>query len=126
MAKKKAKSKPKPKPKAKAKPKAKPKPKPKAKLKAKAKVKVKVKNGPSTVYPAICSPFTANTGDTVEWQQIPTNGCVIEADGAWPFNVGPPIRLPSPSTIMVTAGRGRYNIDVKCCSGEGLKVVTVP
>lgn len=133
MAKKKTKSKPKPnakvKPKAKpkaVKPKTKAKTKPKAKTQSKPTMKSKAKNGPSTVYPPICNSFTANTGDTVIWQSLPSNGCVIESNGNWPFNIGPPITLPSPSTIMVTAGTGRYSINVKCCSGEGLKVVTVP
>jgi hypothetical protein len=118
----KAKAKAKPKPKAKAKPKAKSKPK----SKSKPKPKPKPKTDPVTVYPDMCNSFTANNGDTVEWQEIPTNGCKIEASGTWPFNVGPPIDLPSPSTISISASSGSYEINVKCCAGEGMKTVTVP
>jgi hypothetical protein len=132
MAKKKGKSKTKakPKPKGKAKPRVKAKPKAKAKSKAKAKPKAKPKsaNGPTTVYPQMCNPFTANTGNIVQWQNIPANGCTIERAGTnpWPFNVGPPIYLPSPSTIMISVGSGGYPINIKCCADHGLKVVTVP
>jgi len=86
----------------------------------------KAKGIPITVTPQMCDSFTANTGDTVAWQSIPANGCKIEQDGPWPFNIGPPITLPSPSTITVTARTGSYTINVKCCAGLALKTVTVP
>ena len=124
----KAKPKPKAKPKSKAKPKAKAKPKPKPKPKPKARPKPKPTNlpGPGTVYPQMCNSFTANTGETVDWQSIPPGGCEIEQSGPWPFNVGPPIFLPAPYTIQIAVGRGQYQIVVKCCLNEAMKTVTVP
>jgi len=126
----KAKTKAKPKPKARTKSKAKPKAKPRAKAKPKPKPKLRPKPtnlpSPGTVYPQMCNSFTANTGDTVDWQSIPPTGCAIDQSGPWPFNVGPPIHLPAPYTIQIAVGRGQYQINVKCCLGEGMKTVTVP
>lgn len=134
-AKKKSKAKPKTKAKAKAKPKTKAKAKPKAKPRPRAKAKPRtaarsVAGGiPITVTPNVCSNFTANTSDSVFWQQIPTAGCQItKGVTPWPFNVPYPISLTPVSNTRVTvvAGSGTYQILVSCCSSDAPKVVTVP
>jgi hypothetical protein len=79
--------------------------------------------------PLICSDFTANTGDIVAWQQIPTAGCqVTKGLTAWPFNVAYPINLTpvSNTQIKIAVGQGHYQIVVECCANEALKTVTVP
>ena len=126
----KAKAKPKTKSKAKAKPKAKPKARPKAKPKAKAKAKSRAGNGiPITVTPLMCSDFTANTGDIVAWQQIPSTGCqILKGNTTWPFNVPHPINLTpvSNTQIKIAVGQGVYQIIVECCTANAPKNVTVP
>jgi len=128
--------------KTKAKPKAKAKPKPKAKIKSKAKPKAKAKpslkakpkskagNGiPITVMPGMCDDFTANTGDIVAWQQIPSIGCqILKGNTAWPFNVPHPINLlpVSNTQIKIALGKGVYQILVQCCTANAPKNVTVP
>jgi len=73
----------------------------------------------STRTPAICSDFSANTNDTVQWQGA-SAGCQISQDGTktWPFNLSSPITLPSPSVIKVVVGAGTYDYNVSCCSTE--------
>jgi hypothetical protein len=132
----KAKAKPKTKSKAKAKPKAKPKARPKAKPKAKAKAKARPQaksrpgNGiPITVMPNMCADFTANTGDIVAWQQIPSAGCqILKGNTPWPFNVPHPINLlpVSNTQIKIAVGQGVYQIIVECCTANAPKNVTVP
>jgi hypothetical protein len=74
--------------------------------------------------PNICSNFSANPGDSVQWQGVPTAGCQITANGTWPFNLGPPISLP---TLMVVGipldlGAGTYYFEVSCCSTHSVTV----
>jgi hypothetical protein len=115
----KAKGKVKPKPKAKAKPK----PRPKAKTKTKPR-----NTPPPAATPNVCDSFTAETGQEVEWEDVPATGCTIKQNGSntWPFNIGPPIDLPSTSTISIAVGAGTYTFVPECCDDGVPKTVTVP
>ncbi len=83
---------------------------------------------PNTITPAICSDFHACTDDIVQWQNVPSTGCVVSkgATAAWPFNAPSPITLPSSTPIKVTAGPGTYQIIVSCCTNMAPKNVTIP
>ena len=115
--------------KAKVKLKAKPKPKAKAKPRPKPKTNAKPKEiPPPAATPNVCDDFTAETGQEVEWQDVPATGCTIKQNGGntWPFNIGPPIDLPSISTISIAVGAGTYTFVPECCDDDVPKTVTVP
>ena len=97
---------------------------------SKEKSKGKPANVPTTRTPAMCSDFSGNPGDPVSWQGVPANGCSIQQDGTstFPFNPGPPINLPSPSTITIKPGlsKGTYTFVVTCCpQNQATKTVDV-
>jgi hypothetical protein len=79
---------------------------------------------------SICDKFSAAPGTKVQWTNIPPSGCTISQDGLspWPFNIGPPIVLPPPSTqsICIKEGLpfGTYCFVVSCCK-ERIICVTV-
>ena len=80
--------------------------------------------------PSMCSNFSGDPGDPVEWQGVPVNGCTISQDGnnTWPFSPASPITLPAPSTITIKPGlsSGTYYFIVSCCTTESApKTVTV-
>jgi hypothetical protein len=66
--------------------------------------------------PNICSDFSGDQGDQVQWQGAP-NGCQISQynNTTWPFNLPSPITLPSPSIIKINVGTGSYSFWVSCC-----------
>ncbi|MFY9977313.1 MAG: hypothetical protein WA252_12290 [Candidatus Sulfotelmatobacter sp.] len=68
----------------------------------------------------ICQNFTAKPGDGVNWTNIPPSGCTLTADDndPWPFNVGPPVRLPSPAAVGIKSGlpAGEYYFIATCCA----------
>jgi hypothetical protein len=72
-----------------------------------------------SVTTAICTDFSATPGTGVNWTNIPITGCLLSPDGKqpWPFNVGPPLQLPSPSTIEIKVGLkpGTYCARCSCC-----------
>jgi hypothetical protein len=72
--------------------------------------------------PSMCSDFSGDPGDPVEWQGVPSNGCTISQNGTntWPFNLASPITLPAPSTITIKPGlsSGAYYFNVSCCTSE--------
>jgi hypothetical protein len=78
----------------------------------------------TTRTPNICSDFSGDPGDPVRWQGVPPTGCQITADGTWPFNIGPPINLPSLVTVTIASGlaAGKYDFDVSCCSTHSVTV----
>jgi hypothetical protein len=83
----------------------------------------------ATVKPNICNSFSGHHGDTVQWQNVPTTGCRIEAGStAWPFDPGPPIaNVLTAGTIKIKSNlpSAVYNFDAKCCADHALKTVTV-
>ena len=83
----------------------------------------------ATVKPDICSNFSGNPGDVVQWQNIPTTGCKISlGTTTWPFNPGPSINLPTTSTITIKTGlptATTYNFNAECCLNEVIKTVRV-
>ncbi len=78
----------------------------------------------TTRTPNICSDFSGNPGDPVQWQGVPPTGCQITADGTWPFNIGPSITLPNLVTVTIASGlaAGTYHFDVSCCSTHSVTV----
>lgn len=87
------------------------------------------KKSMAIVTPNICDSFSAAPGDTVQWQNVPTTGCRIEAGTSiWPFNPGPPIaNVLTAGTITIKSNlpSAVYNFDAKCCANQALKNVTV-
>jgi hypothetical protein len=77
--------------------------------------------------PNVCTNFSANKDDTVQWQGA-SAGCQISQDGTdtWPFNLPSPITLPTSSIIKIVVGAGSYNYSVSCClQGAAVHTVTV-
>ncbi|MGC1371508.1 MAG: hypothetical protein WA824_05170 [Candidatus Sulfotelmatobacter sp.] len=82
---------------------------------------------PTTRTPNLCSDFDADEGDYVDFQQVPSNcnyqsqNCQItQGTTTWPFTSGPPITLPSPTTIQLKSPLedGNYKYNVSCCTTE--------
>jgi hypothetical protein len=75
-----------------------------------------------TLTPQICSNFSGNMGDTVNWQSAPS-GCQIQQAGSntWPFTKPSPITFPitNPADMPqiasgLTVGK-TYSFTVTCC-----------
>ena len=69
----------------------------------------------------ICSDFSAAPGTGVTWTNAPPGTSITQSgNSAWPFNVGPPIHLPAPMTVMVKEGlpEGTYYFLPSCCKGR--------
>lgn len=88
----------------------------------------------TTRKPNICSSFSGNPGDPVEWQGVPPTGCTISQDGpTFPFTPatqgsnGAYITLPTIAAITIKSplAAAPYNFDVSCCADHALKTVTV-
>jgi hypothetical protein len=64
----------------------------------------------------ICSNFAAAPGTGVTWTNY-APGTVVNQDGPWPFNVGPPIKVPSPANVGIKEGLkpGPYHFQPTCC-----------
>jgi hypothetical protein len=84
---------------------------------------------PTTRTPNVCNSFSANRGDPIQWGGVPASGCTISQDGSnpWPFSVGPPIHLPTSSTVTIKSGlaTGTYSFNPECCTQRVIKTVQV-
>ncbi|MGA8867946.1 MAG: hypothetical protein WB510_13305 [Candidatus Sulfotelmatobacter sp.] len=69
----------------------------------------------------VCDNFAAAPGSGMNWIDPPV-GCTINAasNSPWPFNVGPPIKLPSPATVMIKPylQPGTYYFQPSCCKSQ--------
>ena len=115
----KTKTKPKPKTKTRPKAKARPKTRPKPKSKAKPKAKPRAQNPPPITVP-ICSNFSVPAGAEIQWTGIPPAGCILTPDPGrpWPFDVAPPLSLPTPTPVTINAGLPigqTYCFYASCC-----------
>ena len=67
----------------------------------------------------ICEDFSAEPGSGIIWTGVPPSGCTLQpVEGSpWPFNVGPPIHLPSPANVGIKEGLapGTYCFVATCC-----------
>jgi hypothetical protein len=74
---------------------------------------------------AICDNFSVTPGTGVNWTNA-APGTTILSDGPWPFNVAPPIRLPSPANIGIKEGLkpGTYYFLPSCCKSRVSVTVT--
>lgn len=91
----------------------------------------------TTRTPDICTNFSGDCGDPVNWQNVPSAGCTISQSGSHPFPFSPAtqgsngyyINLPSPSTVTIKAGLSSgtsYEFIVSCCTQEAApKTVTI-
>ena len=100
--------------------------------------KGRVKGTPITRTPQICSDFSGNPGDPVQWQGLPAT-CTISQVTSGPnttFPFSPAqgsngsyyINLPSPSTITIRSPlpAATYSFNVSCCTtGTATHTVTV-
>jgi len=92
----------------------------------------------TTRTPQICSDFSGNPGDPVQWQGVPASCTISQVTNpnvlTFPFtpaqgsNGSYYIDLPSASTIKILPGlsAGTYYFNVSCCTQEtATKSVTV-
>lgn len=74
----------------------------------------------TSVETQICSNFSAASGASVNWTNVPP-GCTLTPDpgSPWPFNAGPPIKFPAPSNppakIKEGLAPGAYRFLASCC-----------
>jgi hypothetical protein len=81
--------------------------------------------------PNICDNFSGNSGDPVQWRNVPSSGCTISQDGnnTFPFSPNPVVYPLAPGvtpTIAVNPSSTRsYTYQVSCCANEATHTVTV-